>query len=373
MRILIAGDFCPINRTEDLVNQENHAGIFNEFLSIIENSQLAIVNLECPLTNSDSSINKIGPSLKASPKAAGILAKAGFNVVTLANNHIMDFGSAGLQQTLEVCRSNGILCVGAGENLEQSRKHLVVEIDTYKVAIVNFTENEFSTTHGSNPGANPLNIVENYREIKKAKDFADYIIVIVHSGNEMYDLPSPRIKETFRFFAEAGASAVIGHHPHVPGGFEIHNQVPIFYSLGNFVFDYPGVKDRRWNLGYAVELYLGDESGFRIIPFEHSLNQPGIRVLKEDEEKSFNQHLAALNSIILDDSLLNKEYNEFCKKNKNLYFSYLEPHSISLLHYLRNRNLFPSFLTKRKKKTYLNLFRCESHRDVIENLLRNEL
>lgn len=373
LRILIVGDFCPINRTEELILQENRNTLFNDLIPIIEGSHIAIVNLECPLTKSVLHINKTGPKLKASPQTARVLSQAGFSIATIANNHIMDFGSEGLRQTINACRENDILCVGAGDNLDQAKKFVVVERNSYKVAILNFTENEFSTTHGNYPGANPLNVIENFREIRRARDIVDFVIVIVHCGNEMYDLPSPRIKETFRFFAEAGASAVLGHHPHVPGGFEIHNGVPLFYSLGNFVFDYPGVTDNRWHLGYAVELCLGNGTDFKIIPFAQSLRSPGIQLLTDDEKRDFDCHIQKLGSILLDDSLLKEEFNKFCFKNKKLYLSYLEPHSISILNYLKNHKLFPSILTKRKKTLYLNLFRCEAHREVIENLLLGEI
>ena len=370
--VLITGDFCPVYRAGDLITRGAYKEIFNELLPIITKADLAITNLECPLTDNNVSIKKTGPSLKASPETARILSKAGFNIVTIANNHIMDYGVDGLKQTIEACRNNDLSYVGAGYNIDHARKVLTVEINSYTVAIINYTENEFSTTHGNFPGANPLNIVENYRDIKKAREVADYVIVIIHGGNELYDLPSPRIKQTFKFFAEVGASAVIGHHTHVPSGYEIHNGVPIFYSLGNFIFDYPQLTNSYWHLGYAVELHMGNEMDFRIIPYEQSHSIPGIRLLHDEEKDQFENYLSKLNTTILCDSMLKDEFDKFCERNKKLYLSYLEPHSIKLFHFLRNRRLFPSFLTRRKRKLYLNLFRCEAHRDVVENLLNKE-
>ena len=185
----------------------------------------------------------------------------------------------------------------------------------------------------------------------------------------MYNLPSPRIKKTFRFFADAGASAVIGHHTHCYSGYEVYRGTPIFYSLGNFVFDYPQKHGLDWNTGYAVEFEVNSKLEFRIIPYTQCTDLPGIRLMDPDAKIKFEETIERLNKIISDDTQLSFEFESYCQRVQRLYISFLEPHSIMLLHYLRNRNLFPSFLSKKKKLLLLNLIRCESHRDVIRILL----
>jgi len=143
-RVIVTGDFCPINRIEELITEGNYETIFNDFLPVLKNSSLALTNLECPLTESGQNINKIGPSLKASPHVAHALSFAGFNLLTLANNHIMDFGNEGLESTMNACEENGIDCIGAGNGLEAARRIFYKSIGNYKVAILNFTENEYS-------------------------------------------------------------------------------------------------------------------------------------------------------------------------------------------------------------------------------------
>ncbi len=368
-RILITADFCPVNRIKDLIEIGDHKSVFNDFLPVIRDCDLAITNLECPLTTDNEGITKRGPSHKGSPKAAEVLSKAGFKLVTLANNHIMDYGVSGLRNTLDTCERNGIQWVGAGENYESARKAFYLRQGEHTISILNFTENEFSTTQGNTPGANPLDLIGNYHDIRKARESSDFVIVIVHGGHEMYELPSPRIKKTFHFFAEAGASAIIAHHTHCYSGYEIHNGVPIFYGLGNFVFDSPGKKADLWNHGFAIELFLNDPINFKMIPYEQCGQKIGIRLLNDLEKGIFEKNIERLNSIIRDDYLLLTEFSKFCLSVKKMYFSYLEPHSVNLLHYLRNRKLFPSFLTGRKKTLLLNLIRCESHSDILIKLL----
>lgn len=370
-RILVTGDFCPINRVENLVNEGNYAAIYNDFLSIIKGSALAITNIECPLTEAEYPMKKIGPSLKASIKAAEALSFAGFNLVTLANNHIMDYGDEGFLSTIEACAKQNIETVGAGEDNESARKIVYRMVGEQRVAILNFAENEFSTTTGDYPGANPLNLIENYNDIRLARENADHVFVIVHGGHEMYNLPSPRIRNTFRFFADAGASVVIGHHTHCYSGYEIYKGTPIFYSLGNFIFDYPGRQAWEWNTGYAIELNLNSIIEFSIIPYVQCSDLPGVHLMDADNKLKFNDDIERLNRIISYENLLRIEFDKYCKTVKRMYLSFIEPHSITLLHYLRNRKVLPSMLSKKKKMLYLNLIRCESHRDVVSNILEN--
>lgn len=367
--IFISGDFCPINRIGHLVSQGTDDLIFNDLLPIIRKSDLAITNLECPLTDSIDKINKIGPSLKASVKAAEMLSKSGFKLVTLANNHIMDYGYDGLKSTLAACKINGIDWVGVGEDYMAARKIHYRLAGKYKLAILNFTENEFSTTKGKYPGANPMDPVENYRDICEAKANSDYVIVIFHGGHEEFELPSLRIKEALRFYAEAGASFIFSHHTHSFSGYEIYKGVPIFYGLGNFIFDMPDIQNNDWNYGIAVVLKLDEEVTYEIIPFEQCNRTAGVKLLNEQETVTFNKEIDRLNSIIQNDDLLNSEFDKYCNKFRKMYISYLEPHSIMVLHYLRNRNIFPTLLSKRKRTLLLNLLKCESHRDVLIRLL----
>jgi len=368
-RIVVTGDFCPINRIENLITKGNYEAIFNDLLPVLKSSCLALTNMECPLTESGQPINKIGPSLKAAPHAADALSFAGFNLLTLANNHIMDFGIEGLESTINVCKEKYIDWVGAGNSLKSAKKIFYKSIGDHKVAVLNFAENEYSTTNGDYPGANPVDLIENYNDIREARENSDYVLVIVHGGHEMYNLPSPRIKQTFRFFADAGASAIIGHHTHCYSGYEVYKGTPIFYSLGNLLFDYPQRNGLDWNTGYAVEFEVNSKLDFRIIPYMQCADFPGIKLLDLDSKKKFDEAIERLNKIISDDNQLSVEFKYYCHKVKRLYMSFLEPHSFMLLHYLRNRKLFPSLVSKKKKLLLLNLIRCESHRDVIKILL----
>lgn len=371
VNILITGDFYGGGRTNDLILKGDYQSIFNDFLPFIKESDVAITNLEAPLSNYNKAIQKTGPAIKALPKTAKGLKYAGFNLLTLANNHIMDFGAQGLNDTLKELEKEEIENLGAGKNFEDAQKTFLKEIKGLKLAFLNFAENEWATTQGNEPGANPLNPVSNFYSIKEAKEKADFVFVIVHGGYEMYSLPSPRIKETYRFFIEAGASAVIGHHTHVMSGYEVYKNCPIFYSLGNFVFDNPKNKDPRWNKGIAVQFSTSDEKlSFEVIPYSQNEEKPGIHLLLEAEKAQVEAELKRLNEVILDDKKLEEEFEKYCQKVGKLYDYYLEPHSNKYLSFLQRKKILPSFLSKKKRLLFKNLIRCEAHRDVVLKIIQ---
>lgn len=371
IKALITGDFYPNYRIQTLIDENEYYSIFNDFLPIIRETDLAITNLECPITEDDEKIEKTGPCcLKASKKMTAVLKFAGFNLVTLANNHIMDYGKSGLDSTLECCRKSGIDYVGVGPNLEEAKRPFYKEIKGQRIAILNFCENEWSTIKGDNSGANPLNLITNYYDIKAARTNANYVIVIVHGGHEGYQYPSPRMKESYRFFIESGADVVIGHHTHSFSGYEIFKESPIFYSLGNFCFDWKGKINSTWNRGFAVQLILDKQKvQFKIYPYKQGEENPGIFLLNPEEKKSFNENIERINNIIAVDKLLKEEFNKFCCLRANAYSNIFEPYSGRILTGLRARKLLPSFITKEKRNYLLNLIRCEAHRDIVLKVL----
>ena len=373
VRVLVSGDFCPINRIELLAKKGDYSRIFNDFISVLKRSDFNITNLECPLFNGSRTISKTGPSLKADETSVKILKYGNFHLVTLANNHVMDFGIDGLKSTLEICDREKIATVGAGFNLQEARKIYFITLNETRIAILNITENEFSTTHNEEPGANPLNPVLNYYDIKEARNKADYVFVIIHGGHEGYHLPSPRMQETYRFFIDAGADIVVGHHTHCFSGYEKYKEGLIFYSLGNFVFDWKGMRNSDWNYGYAVNFTLLDEKiTFEVIPYKQCDKNPGVLLLNNTEKQDFNSKLRKLNNILNNNESLLKEWKAFSKKNWNSSLIHFECFSSRIYKSLRYRNLMPGFLSKRKKLILLNIIRCEAHRDLAMESLKNK-
>lgn len=368
MKIFITGDFCPINRAD--IDTLDLGKLYDDsIMEIINQADIRITNLECPLTNHSKPINKTGPALKASKENIKLLTKGGFNVVTLANNHIMDYGSNGFKDTIKLLNKYKIEYVGAGLN-KNDTSIIYKRKDDFHLGIINVCENEWSTVNHNGYSANGFSEIKMFYAIREAKKKVDKLIVIHHGGHEMYNLPSPRLKKTLRFFVDCGADAVINHHTHCIGGSETYKQSPIFYSLGNFIFDDPKQKKSIWNYGMAVTLeFTRKDTSFECHYFEQFNAEPKINLVNESK---LNYDLKELNHVISNDSLLEESFDEFVNKKKKLYKSYLEPIKSRYILALINRGLFPSIWNIRKRYYLKNLITCESHREMINKILENE-
>lgn len=369
MKILIAGDFAPCYRVQKFIEQNNSDNLFDKIRPFTQDADYSIVNLESPVVDSTGEkIQKTGPNLKCDKKAVYVIRKLGFDCVTLANNHFYDYGENGVKDTLNTCKENGIDCIGGGKNINEAKQILYKKICDKKFAFINFCENEWSIATTKNGGSAPLDIVDNYHTIIEAKSNADYVIVIIHGGHELYQLPTPKMQKTYRFFVEAGADVVVNHHQHCYSGYEQYNGKYIFYGLGNFCFDSLAKRNSIWNEGYFLKLDFFDNITFELIPYRQGNYDAGIIPMDSEGKMEFKKNIDKLNSIIRNKDLLEKAFNERCEES-NYILSYLEPFNNKYLKALINRGLFPSLLSKNKKRLILALFRCETLREIMFRLL----
>ncbi len=365
LKVLVTGDFCPLHRLAKISAGDEQ--LLGDFRTFIADADLAITNLECPITEHNTPIAKTGPALKGHVGALDFLVASGFHLVTLANNHIMDYGEQGLQDTLSHLSDKRIEYVGAGMNAEEASAIYYYTFGKYMLAIINVAENEWSTTHDQSPGANPIDPLHVYRQIETAKKQATHVLLITHGGHEMYELPSPRMQTWFRTFIEMGVDAVVNHHTHCVSGHEVYQGKPIFYSTGNFLFDAPAHRNSIWNTGMAVTLTFGpDKIGFEPTCFRQCDTTPVLEVLPSG---TLAAKVDILNRSIADSEQLSAAFEQYCRSKKRMYNAYLEPHRNKYLGALQSRGLLPSLWHKKKKLYLENLVRCESHRDIISFLL----
>ena len=362
MRILIAGDFCPQNRVSQQIDKGDYEPVLGQVREVTAKADYSVVNFECPVTKGGEKPNvKQGPNLQCSSKGIEAAKWAGFDCVTLANNHFCDYGDEGVKNTIDTCISTGIDTVGGGNNLQEASAILFKRIGEHTLAIINCCEHEFSIATVTKGGANPLNPVQQYKAIKEAKKKADYVLVIVHGGHEHWQLPSPRMVETYRFFVDAGADAVVNHHQHCYSGFEVYNDKPIFYGLGNFCFDRAGKWATKWYEGLMVMLTFDENKvGYEIYPYHQCLESPKIELI---EKGAFDEKLVKLNAIIKDEKRLAAETEKYYASTEDKMSEVFEPCNCRYYLAARRRGWLPSLISKKRKLLAENLICCESHRD----------
>lgn len=362
MRIIIAGDFCPQGRVAPLIDSGAFSSVLGDISALTSEADYSIVNFECPVCKGgEQPIDKQGPNLQCSSKSIEAVKWAGFDCVTLANNHFRDFGDEGVKNTIDACKDAGIDSVGGGKNLIEASAILYKQIGEHTLAIINCCEHEFSIASEIHGGSNPLNPILQYYAIKEAKEKADYVLVIVHGGHEHWQLPSPRMVETYRFFIDAGADAVVNHHQHCYSGYEVYHEKPIFYGLGNFCFDRSGKWSTKWYEGLLVMLTFEDDKvGYEIFPYHQCMESPSVVLLEKDV---FDTKLAELNTIIQNEKRLASETAKYYASAEDKMSEVFEPCDGRYYLAAKRRGWLPSFISKKRKLLAENLICCESHRD----------
>ena len=369
MKILIAGDFCQRYRIDALIREQQYAEIFDEIRPLIKQADYSIVNFEFPIIVNESDakpIPKCGPNLKGSIESVLAVEYAGFNCCTLANNHTLDQGYKCCLDTREELEKAGIDTVGVGRNAEEATVILYKNIQGEKIAVINCCEHEFSIATDKTPGANPLNPIQQYYQIQQARKHADYVLIITHGGHEYFDLPSPRMKELYRFFIDAGADAVVNHHQHCYSGYETYHGKPIFYGIGNFCFDNPEYRTGAWNEGFMIELFFKKENiAYKLHPYIQCTITPSIKLLDAEARTKFDDKIESICQTIINDKCLKAEVSKYYENWVASEMSVLEPYMSKVTRKLLSLGLLPHFIKGQKIAQVLNHIECESHRDKL--------
>jgi len=175
------------------------------------------------------------------------------------------------------------------------------------------------------------------------------------------------MKKWYRFFVDSGAHAVVGHHTHIISGYEVYNDAPIFYSLGNFCFDWEGLRNMEWNNGMLLRLIFekGKKIGYEFFISAHNNSQPGIFLLDTENQKKWRVKIDEINQIIADDAALNKAFDKYIEEWRPLMQTWMQPYTGKFLPSMFKRGLMPAIMGRKKKLLLTNLARCESHRDIL--------
>ncbi|MBQ8658231.1 MAG: CapA family protein [Clostridia bacterium] len=327
MRFCICGDFAPkkVNtgfafhddeHTKKLLNGELE-NMFEEIREELAKSDVNMVNVETTLLTEGIPIVKNGALIVDHPKWAEHLFKGGFNVALTANNHIGDYGEKGTLETLRVLRAAGLQTVGSGENEEAAGKILYIEKNGERMAIINACEHEYGLAKEAYAGAMHAEPFALISKIKEAKRKADFIVVVLHGGCEHIAIPSPRIKNLLRGLAENGADMVVNNHQHCPMAYEIWQGVPIFYSMGNFVFDFTE-NNGMWNYGYMISAeWKNGKIGFEIVPYFYGNGK--INRFEGEKKEYFFKYIKTLQKFSFDEKICREIWLTWCFMNGEFF------------------------------------------------------
>ena len=254
------------------------------------------VNLENPITDAPFRPDKKGAALRAPAELTDFLVDSRISICDLANNHIMDCGENGIRDTLEDLEKSGISYYGVS-----GHPYLIAEGDGVRVALIASAHKEGPMASACELGPLHLSLQETTELIREMRitEGADFIIYNFHGGTEFNLVPEPERRLFFHHLLGCGVDVIVGHHAHVPQGYEQLNKGIIFYGLGNFVFDIPYHREKAFT-DVSLLLELVFEAGRRI-RYRRSYNaidrQTGITTPLGQERETLRKHIETGTSV----------------------------------------------------------------------------
>ena len=367
MSIIIGADFVPTNTNETLFRSgDARALVGSGIVEALKKSSFRIVNLEMPLTESGRPIVKCGPNLKGSPETIHLYDQLSIDLVTLANNHIMDYGEEGLANTLRVLQAHGIQSVGAGQDLKTAKEPFCTIIDDRKVAVYACAEHEFSIADEKSAGVNPHDPLDSFDDVQRLAQENDYVIVLYHGGKECYRYPSPELQRSCRKYIEKGADIVICQHSHCIGCEEKYLQGTIVYGQGNFLFD--DVDDECWRTGLLISIEDGNVTYLPIVKHEH-----GVRLADQKEREEILTAFQRRSEEISQKGFIREQYERFAKEYAELYFRtflglgsghYIYRALNKILRHRLDKRIAQKYSQENLAALY-NYIICEAHRELL--------
>lgn len=256
--LVAVGDISYSRGVERIIKKEKDVNYpFLKIQDYLKNADLVFGNLETPITQG-AEIPDFEMIFRSNPGTEQALKQAGFSVLSLANNHIPNFGEKGLKDTFNYLDNAGIKYVGAGNNEQEANQPIYIEKNGIKFAFLAYNDTDvvpaFYEASNNRAGTAFMRIDKMTEAVKEVKQKSDFVIVSMHSGTEYTDKPNDSQINFAHAAIDAGANLVIGHHPHVVQTLEKYKGKFIFYSLGNFVFDQPQKQETKE--GLAIKVYF---------------------------------------------------------------------------------------------------------------------
>ena len=293
--IIFTGDI-GFDRYMDRKWEDEHF-LSDDILDFFGSADHVIANVEGALTNAEDDGSKGIFFHSMNPEAVAILEKINADIYCLANNHTMDAGRKGIEDTLALAETMGCKTVGAGLDIDEASSPVYLsEAGGIGIIAVGYRPDCIAAGE-QKPGTFQWDDMERIEaRVKEIKDRCRWCIIIAHGGEEFAALPSPYTRDRYLKYIDFGADIVIGHHPHVPENYEIlkDGQKAVFYSLGNFIFDTDYQRAHTFtDIGVLLKLVLNEE--------RFSFDAIGAKLLRGDQKISLAPIPAIFTNVPADD------------------------------------------------------------------------
>lgn len=379
MRIIIGADLVPSRHNYDLFEKGNADDLVGvELASILRESDIRIFNLETVVGSKGQKIKKSGPYLRCPEECFSGIAALNPTVLSIANNHAMDYGEDGLLETIRIIEDNGIEWVGAGINNDSLRKYTIIERNKIKVGIYSCAEHEFSIAGSDYAGCNPYDPLYSFDDVYELSQKCDYLIALYHGNKEYYRYPSPEVQRVCRKFAECGANIVLCQHSHCIGAAEEYRQCKLVYGQGNFLF-YGGEKDEFFQTGFLVQVDIDEKTkncDVTYIPIVR--NGVTIRLASDSEKMKILEDFNHRSCQIKDKKFVEENYREFASSMIETYYSRCLAKVrrnifFRVINKIGKGRILRYFFSDNECLAILNMLQCEAHRELFIEGLKGKI
>jgi poly-gamma-glutamate capsule biosynthesis protein CapA/YwtB (metallophosphatase superfamily) len=268
-RILLGGDVMLSRYVGALARQrDDPASPLRGVAELFSSADIAFVNLEAPFSDRGRKV-EAGMVFKAEPEMVEALRIAGIDIVSTANNHARDCGRYGVEFTLDWLQKNGIETVGTATTAELAHAGIILERNQVGFGFLAYTYDQSNGNHSDRDDrVAMMDLQAMVEDVKKLRERCDVVIVSMHAGTEYLQKPNAQQRQFAHAAIDAGASLVVGHHPHVTQPVEAYAKGVIFYSLGNLAFDQFQRKETQ--RGWIADVrFVGKRlAGYGIIPVD---------------------------------------------------------------------------------------------------------
>lgn len=376
MNILIGADLVPTKSNIDLFASGDVQELLGEkLLNVLQVADYRVFNLEVPLTDQEHPISKCGPNLIAPTRCVSGYKALHVDLLTLANNHILDQDRQGLESTCRVLETAGIAYTGVGNTPEEAAKPYIFDCDGKRIGIYACAEHEFSIVTEHSAGANPIDLLESPDHVAALKAQCDFVIVLYHGGKEHYRYPSPNLQKVCRKLVEKGADLVICQHSHCIGCEEKYQGGTIVYGQGNFLFD--ASENELWQTSLLVQISNNFEIHF--IPVKKQGSK--VRLAHDEEAVQILDGFNKRSEEIKECGFVNTKYASTAKEQYYSYFSNVFSKTTRKIWFLAlykfTKGIFAKWyirknanrITRLAMENYLD---CEAHREMFLQGLKEE-
>ncbi|NMG60259.1 CapA family protein [Geitlerinema sp. P-1104] len=376
IRLSLVGDVCLGKQNFQFNAQE----IFHPQVNF------ALGNLETPLPAAGMAKRpKAGPNIKGYGDQLQQLQRQYPNwILTVANNHAMDYGWEGLQHTREQCEAVPFRCLGGGQADQQAKAPIMIDQDGIRIGILARCETQFGVASEFRPGVAALDSYL-HQDIQTLKQDCDIVLLSIHAGAEICPWPSPQWQNYLKSLIDAGADIIHGHHSHVPQGYELYKQGIIFYGVGNFIAN-PKLWSRHRHGTWSLVPTLTIENNqlthaIKTVVLESHGDEIIIRSSTPQEAQIHQHYLDQCNAPLQEPDLLDSVWQEASvQMYKSFYGDYLElsrserktkfrPVPFARKHLGRLKRKLTNSPSQKQLLLWYHLFACETHRDVIATAL----